>query len=299
MATRAVKSGSYQLSRFDHLVRQAALSIPADLDVCVSFVLFGNDRDEITRAISQVQASRISSHVVVIDNSCPPLDLEFASAMGATVVTTNANIGYGRGHNIALAASKGRCRYNLVMNTDLQTEGDAIAGMVTFMDAHPDAGLAMPKVRYPDGSLQRLCRLLPDPSDLVARRLLKGTNWGKARNDRYEFHNWDYDTVAQFPFLSGCFMMCRRSVIDQVGYFDDRYFLYAEDLDLSRRINSVAKTLYNPHEVVVHEYRSQSTPSLKRIKYATVSLSRYFFKWGWIFDRDRDRVNQATVDQFR
>lgn len=272
--------------------------MPKDLDVCVSFVLFDNDRDEIVRAITQVQSSRASSHVVIIDNSCPPLDLQFAETMGATVVATHKNIGYGRGHNIALAASKGKCQYNLVMNTDLQTQNDVIAGMVAFMDAHPDAGLAMPKVRYPDGSLQRLCRLLPDPADLVARRLLFKTQWAKAKNERYEFHNWNYDSVAQFPFLSGCFMICRRSVLDAVGYFDERYFLYAEDLDLSRRIHAVAKTLYNPDESVIHEYRSQSRPSFKRMRYALVSLSQYFSKWGWALDRDRDRINQNTLDQF-
>ncbi len=286
------------MTKFGHLVEHIERSMPNDLDVCVSFVLFGNDREEITRAITQAQSSRVSTHVVIIDNSCPPLELGFAREMGATVVATNENIGYGRGHNIALAASRGKCRYNLVMNTDLQTQDDVIAGMVAFMDAHPDAGLAMPKVRYPDGSLQRLCRLLPDPKDIVARRLLSGTKWAKARNERYEFHNWNYDSVAQFPFLSGCFMICRRSILDTVGHFDERYFLYAEDLDLSRRIHAVARTLYNPAESVIHEYRSQTRPSLKRIRYAIVSLSQYFSKWGWIVDRDRDRINRQTIDQF-
>ncbi len=286
------------MTKFSRLVDHIEQAMPQDLDVCVSFVLFDNDRDEIVRAITQVQSSRALTHVVIIDNSCPPLDLDFAEALGATVVATNKNIGYGRGHNIALEASKGKCRYNLVMNTDLQTQNDVIAGMVAFMDENPDAGLAMPKVRYPDGSLQRLCRLLPDPADLVARRLLFNTKWAKAKNERYEFHNWNYDSVAQFPFLSGCFMICRRSIIDMVGYFDERYFLYAEDLDLSRRIHAVAKTLYNPGESVIHEYRSQSRPSLKRMRYAFISLSQYFFKWGWATDRDRDRINQNTLDQF-
>lgn len=286
------------MTEFGYLAERAARSIPNNLDVCVSFVLFDNDKDEVTRAIRQVQASRISSHIVIIDNSCPPLDLQYAAAMGATVLSTNKNIGYGRGHNIALHASKGKCRFNLVMNTDLQTEGDTIAGMVAFMDANSEAGLAMPKVRYPDGSLQRLCRLLPDPADMIARRVMKGTKWAKARNDRYEFHGWNYNTVGEFPFLSGCFMLCRRSVLDQVGYFDERYFLYAEDLDLSRRIHSVSKTLFNPDQSVIHEYRSESSPSINRIRYAAASLSRYFFKWGWFFDNDRSRINQATLTQF-
>lgn len=281
------------------LVAVARDAIPDGLDVCVSFVLFGNDREEIERAIEQALSSPLAVHVVVIDNSLPPLNLDFARRAGVTVVTTGANLGYGRGHNIALAASKGRCRYNLVMNTDLQMGTEVLPGMVAFMDAHPDAGLTMPKVRYPDGSLQRLCRLLPVPVDLIGRRFFAGTRWARARNEKYEFHNWNYDTVAEFPFLSGCFMLMRRSVLDRVGYFDERYFLYAEDLDLSRRIHAVARTLYVPMQSVVHEYRSQASPSLRRLRYAAISLTRYFTKWGWVHDPDRDRANRRTVEQFR
>lgn len=278
-------------------VDPSRLRIPRGLDVCVSFVLFGCDPEEIERAIAQAQASPLAVHVVLIDNSQPPLDLEFARRPGVSVVTTHANLGYGRGHNIALAASKGRCRYNLVMNTDLLMEPDVLPDMVAFMDAHPDVGLAMPKVRYPDGSLQHLCRLLPTPIDLLGRRFFAKTRWAKTRNERYEFHGWNYDSVAEFPFLSGCFMLIRRAVLDSVGYFDERYFLYAEDVDLSRRIHAVARTLYVPMQSVVHEYRSQSRPSLRRLSYAAVSLIRYFTKWGWIYDPERDRVNRRTLER--
>lgn len=271
---------------------------PDGIDVCVSFVLFGTPREEVERAVAQARSDTLKIHVVLIDNSQPPLDLAFASAPDVTVITTNANLGYGRGHNIALAASKGRCRYNLVMNTDLQMGPEVIPGLVAFMDEHDDVGLTMPKVHYPDGSLQRLCRLLPDPADLLGRRFFSGTRWAKVRNKRYEFHNWDYDTVAEFPFLSGCFMLIRRSVLDVVGYFDERYFLYAEDLDLSRRIHTTARTLYVPYQSVVHEYRSQTKPSLRRLRYAMVSLAQYFTKWGWVRDAERDRINRKTCQQF-
>lgn len=287
------------MHEFDRLIDAVRQEVPYNTDACVSFVLFKTDKQEIINAIQQAASEKMKTHVVIVDNSVPPMDLEFARRMGATVVATNKNVGYGRGHNIALMGSRGKCRYNIVMNTDLKTQDDVIAGMIDFMDTHPEAGLAMPKVCYPDGSLQRLCRLLPDPSDLVARRIMQGTRWGKQKNQKYEFHNWNYDTVAEFPFLSGCFMMLRTETLEKVGYFDERYFLYAEDLDLSRRVRAVARTLYNPHETVFHEYRSQAKPSLKRISYALVSLSKYFFKWGWIVDPGRDRINRATIEQFQ
>lgn len=272
--------------------------IPDGIDVCVSFVLFGTAREEVEQAIAQARSDRLKIHIVLIDNSQPPLDLAFAQADDVTVFSTSTNLGYGRGHNIALAASKGRCRYNLVMNTDLQMGPEVIPALVTFMDDHDDVGHTTPKVRYPDGSLQRLCRLLPDPADLLGRRFFSKTEWAKKRNKRYEFHNWHYDTVAEFPFLSGCFMLIRRSVLDVVGYFDERYFLYAEDLDLSRRIHAVARTLFVPHQSVIHEYRSQTKPSWRRLRYAIVSLAQYFTKWGWVRDVERDRINRRTCQQF-
>ena len=287
------------MHEFGRLVHEVREAMPSGIDVCVSFVLFENDRQEIINAIEQTRSENAKAHVVIVDNSVPPMDLAFAARMGATVVATRKNVGYGRGHNIALAASSGKCRYNIVMNTDLRIHDDVVGGMVKFMDRNPDAGLAMPKVCYPDGTLQRLCRLLPSPSDIIARRMLQGTRWGKEKNEKYEFHNWSYNTVAEFPFLSGCFMILRQSVIEEVGYFDERYFLYAEDLDLSRRITSNYRTLYNPDETVFHEYRSKSKPSLKRTRYALVSLAKYFLKWGFVFDQERDQINRATLDQFR
>lgn len=282
------------MQKFDALVGRVRSAIPDNLDACVSFVLFHNDRQEITEAINQVRAEAANTHIVIVDNSVPALDLAFAEASDVTIAATNENIGYGRGHNIALSASRGKCRYNVVMNTDLKTDGTVITGMIAFMDRHPEAGLAMPRICYPDGSLQRLCRLLPDPKDIVARRVLSNTEWGRNRNKRYEFHGWNYDKVAEFPFLSGCFMVLRRSILEVTGYFDERFFLYAEDLDLSRRIGLVSKTLFNPEEEAVHEYRSKTNPSFARKRYALTSMIKYFNKWGWV-DHAREKINNETI----
>lgn len=277
---------------------QVKESIPDKVDLCVSFVLYQTAREEIERAVKQVLANDLAVHVVLIDNTCPPLDLGFIENPGVSVVSAKANLGYGRGHNIALAASKGRCRYNLILNTDLQMEPDVLPGMVAFMDDHPEAGMTAPKVLYPDGSLQRLCRLLPAPFTLIGRRFFAYSQWAKNRNKIYEFHDWNYDSTAEFPFLSGCFMLIRRSVLDRIGYFDERYFLYAEDVDLSRRIHAVARTFYFPRYSIVHEYRSQARPSFKRFRHAAMNLIRYFNKWGWLNDAERDRMNEKALAQF-
>lgn len=280
------------------LTAKARDSIPDGLDVCASFILFETDVSEIERAVAQVLAADATTHVVLVDNSVPLLDLACFADRRVTIVSVGANLGYGRANNIALAASAGKCRYNLVLNTDLEFDGSVIDGMTAFMDGRPDVGLTMPRVEYPDGTLQHLCRLLPVPLDLMGRRFFAWTSWAKRRNQKYEFHDWQYDTIAEFPFLSGCFMMLRRSVLDKIGLFDERYFLFAEDLDLSRRVNRVSRTLYLPHLTITHEYRSRARPSFRRLRYAAVSLVRYFIKWGWIKDPERDEANRRALDQF-
>lgn len=264
------------------------------VDCTVSFVLFHTPIEEVSQVVASVCAAKASVHVWLVDNSVPPIALPDFPA-NVSVIKTGENLGYGRAHNVAIRAAAGLARYHFILNTDLEFDGDAIDGMTAFLDLNPQAGLAMPKVVYPDGQIQRLCRLLPDPVGLIARRFLGKTAWGRARNERYEFHHWHYDTVASFPFLSGCFMAVRRSVLDQVGGFDERYFMYAEDIDLSRRIHAVSQTLFVPTVKVQHEYRSHTRRSLRLLSYLVINFARYFNKWGWFRDPERDRVNAETI----
>lgn len=264
-------------------------------DVVASFVLFGTAVEEVVRAVEQACSNTSDIYVVIVDNSVPPLQLPDFDPTKVHLIQTGANLGYGRGHNVAIDWATGKARYHLVMNTDLTYEAGVIDRLVQFMDTHPSVGLSMPKVRYPDGSIQRLCRLLPSPIDLIGRRFFAWTAWAKRRNKLYEFHDWNYDRVASFPFLSGCFMMLRSSVLHSVGGFDERYFLYAEDLDLSRRIHQCSETLFVPDVEVVHEYRSESGRGFRRLMYGIRSLSQYFGKWGWFIDADRDDINRRTI----
>lgn len=266
-------------------------------DAVVSFVAFNTDVAEIERAVDQVFQSRLDIHVVIVDNSVPALDLPAFDAARVTVIRTGENIGYGRAQNIAIRLGAGRCRYHLALNTDLRFDGTIIDRLAEFMDSRPTVGLVMPRVLYPDGRIQHLCRLLPTPLDLIGRRFFGRSGWAKRRDARYEFHDWGYDRIASFPFLSGCFMMMRRSVLDRVGGFDERYFLYGEDIDLSRRIHAVAETLFVPLVTVVHDYRTQSRRSTRIILYGIRSLTQYFSKWGWIWDRERRAMNRRCLEQ--
>lgn len=261
--------------------------------LAVSFVLYRTPEEEIARAIAQVRASVPDARVILVDNSPEPLPVPAVDGDAVMLLHAGANLGYGSGHNRAFALT-GNASYHAVLNTDLVYGPEVLPALMRYMDANADVGLTMPRICYPDGSIQHLCRLLPHPLDIFGRGFLGNSRWTKRRNERYEFRSWSYDQAAQFPFLSGCFMMLRREALDAVGGFDERFFMYGEDVDLSRRINAAWRTMYVPTAQVAHEYRSAGA-GLRRHPIKIRNMIRYFNKWGWFRDYDRDRRNLATI----
>lgn len=270
------------------------------IDVWCSVVAYKTPAEEIERLAATLAHACVAVALTIVDNAGTlPDTLRLPVGLVVERLSPGRNLGYGRAHNLAIAQSRGRCRYHLVLNSDIEFDATVIDALVDFMDARPSAGLVMPMVRYPDGELQHLCRLLPNPVTLIGRRFFGGTQWAQRLNDRYELHDWTYDEVASFPFLSGCFMFMRRTVLDKVEGFDPRFFLYAEDLDLSRRLYMVSETLFYPGVSITHEYRSLKRRSWRQWAYAFTSLTQYFSKWGWVLDAERDRINRQTVASIR
>ena len=164
------------------------------------------------------------------------------------------------------------------------------------MEQHRDVGLASPKVLFPNGDLQPLCKLLPTPWDLIARRFFFRCRWVKARNERYELIHSGYNREMEIPNLSGCFMFFRADVLKTIGGFDERFFLYFEDIDLVRRAQRVASTRFLPQFQIFHHYGKASYRNLNLLKIHVISAIHYFVKCGWILDRERSRINQQTLE---
>ena len=279
-------------------------SLPStDYDIVGSIVLHNTPAGEIEHAVSQFlvasSANRLKAHLCVIDNSPVRLDMECLHQPNVTYYFSNRNLGYGRAHNIALRASRGHARYSLVLNTDVTYSPEVLTELKTFLDSHPGTGIAAPKILYPDGRLQYVCRLLPTPLNVFLRRFLPRSRWTKSADEDYELRWWDHGSIANIPFLSGSFLLLRTEVCAAVGGFDERFFLYAEDVDLCRRIHQVADTAYIPHVSVVHEYRRHTSHSWRGTWHSIQSHCQYFNKWGWFFDASRDELNYRTKSKLK
>ena len=116
--------------------------------------------------------------------------------------------------------------------------------------------------------------------------------------DRYELRSVPEDKVYNSPVLSGCFTLLNLKAIKEIGMFDDKYFMYFEDWDLSRRMHKVYKTLYYPKVAVYHGYNSGANKNIKLFFIFIKSAVYYFKKWGWFFDKERKTVNKNALLQF-
>lgn len=236
--------------------------------------------------------------VYVVDNS-PADNRQYVKKDDKVkYIFTGRNLGYGRAHNIALRESiYDKIPFHLVINSDILVKAEDIDLLRRFMQSNPMVGQLMPRVIGPQNELQHLCKLLPAPLDVFGRRFLP-KRWMRKRNARYELHDADYTRPMNIPYLSGCFMLLRTEAALKARLFDERYFMYPEDIDLTRTIHRDYLTLYYPAVTIVHNHRRASYKSLKMLWIHAVNMCRYFNKWGWFFDPERSRYNRETVVRY-
>lgn len=198
------------------------------------------------------------------------------------LILNEVNFGFGCGHNVII--NDVLSDYHIICNPDILINPDTIPLLVQYMDEHPDIGILCPKLTNPDGSLQANNHRYPTVLDLALRRLAPA--WLKTRlkkrMDAYLMLDVGYGHMCDVPFVSGAFMFCRTAVLKQVGGFDERYFLYFEDVDLCRKVQAAGyRTVYFPDAQVVHQWERAAYKSWHMSWVMLLSAVKYFNKWGW------------------
>jgi GT2 family glycosyltransferase len=261
-----------------------------------AIVSYCHDAGEIATLLASLCSCTPRPLLYLVDNSPTPALAPVAARHHAVYHHLPHNPGFASAHNWAMrAALEHGSAYHFVINPDIRVKPGVLPCMLAYMEQHRDVGLLAPRVLYPDGRLQPLCKLLPEPVELAVRRFLPWLHGRGGARARYEMHVSGYDRVMDVPVLSGCFLLLRCDTLRQVGLFDERFFLYFEDVDLSRRIGRVARTVYVPDVHVEHEYARGSYRNARLLWHHVVSAVRYFNKWGWLDDPERARVNDDAV----
>ena len=260
----------------------------------ISIVLFKTDYEQLVRCIDSVNKS-IDATIFLVDNS-PSTELKKVASLFNNVkyIFNPTNAGYGAAHNIALrSALQMGGSYHLVLNADVYFDVSTLGNLVDYMNRKIDVGLVMPKVLFPNGEIQYLCKLVPTPLDLIGRMIFPKTIWLK-NNFKFEMRSTGYNKEMFVPYLSGCFMFLRIDALKKCGLFDERFFMYPEDIDLTRRIANHYRTMFYPTVIVYHEYGAASKKSIKMLFIHVFNIIKYFNKWGWIFDSERRRLNKIA-----
>lgn len=256
-----------------------------------SVVTYHSDDRELRQCLDSLSPEWFD-HVWVIDNSRDSATESVCGDYDHVEYIGSDNRGYGAGHNQALRRTMSqRTDYHLVLNPDVRFEPRDIVPLIDYMTSHPECGCLQPRLVRADGSDLYSVRMLPTPWDLVLRRFIPGGLFS-GRRARYELRDLPRDVARNVPYHQGSFMLLRVKALNETGMFDERFFMYPEDIDLTRRINARYTTMYVPLVKVVHNHRAASYRNIKMLKIHVVNMIKYFNKWGWIFDRDRKMRNR-------
>jgi len=214
----------------------------------------------------------------VVDNSStdgtPELIREKYPAV--ELIETGENRGFGAGHNTVLERLDSD--YHAIINPDIDIQEDVVAELAAFLDGNEDIGLVSPRICFPDGRPQILGKRNPTLRYLAASRLRGSGAPGKILR---EYAMLDEDDSKPFDIenATGCFMLLRTGLFKQAGGFDENYFMYFEDCDLTRTIKQRARTVFCPYATVYHVWGRDSKKDPKLMFIQFKSMLYYFRKW--------------------
>ena len=273
-------------------------------DLITSVVLYDSNYSDIENYITQYFEKNVNQKLVFVDNSEEDKIREYINDIvginkyDIDYIFSGDNLGYGKGNNVAINKYIGQGKYFLISNLDIEFSIESIKQLIEQADMIGEFGVLMPKISYRSGENQYLCKLLPTPMNLFGRRFLKFMKKHiEKENKTYEYRFTNYDIDMEVPYLSGCFMFTKYENLINENGFDKRYFMYLEDTDLSRRMFKY-KNYYIANIEVFHDFKKESHKSKKMTLAHMKSAVQYFNKWGWLFDKERKKINKEMIQKY-
>lgn len=251
-----------------------------------AIVIFDPKLDALEAALASCERSPEFRQGIVVDNG----NSDEAKALVARFpkfryeLNPDGNAGFGNAHNFAFAALPD-AEFHAVMNPDVRFEPSAIGHLIRALQKDRETVLVAPALFYPNGERQRLCKRYPTIRALIARRFMSRSlaDWFNLNVDAdyFEMSDCDYAKPIEPEFMSGALMFFRRSAYVRLKGFDERFFLYFEDCDITLRAREIGRALYVPEARVIHDWARGSHRSKFLTWITIVSLVKLFNKHGW------------------
>ena len=223
-------------------------------------------------------------YAVVVNDHQPGEPVDQLAAAADLFLANPDNPGYGRAVNRLVVRLGPLPPYIGVLNTDLSWEPGSFEQLLAWLQQHPQVSLAVPQILDELGAPQKLCKHHPTVLGMFSRRFLPSglkPAWLKRYDRWYVMADKNYQEVFEAPYLSGCCMLMRSEAFCSAGGFDERYFLYLEDADLTRSLARDGRCVHLPVASVVHGWGRGNYRNLRLMAVNFTSAWHYFRKWGW------------------
>lgn len=241
------------------------------MKISASIVIYKENKDTLQKVINSFLSFKdIKKEFIIVDNSpSDELKVFCENFEGVSYIFSGENLGFGRGHNLAFKNLKDKSDIHMIINPDVYFNSDEISSFLNWFYEQKEISLVTTKVCYPDGENQNIVRNVPTIIDLIKRKL---------KIDSGELHIQD-NSIKEVPFAHGCFFIFKTEVFEKLGGFDERFFMYMEDLDIFIRAKKYGKTVINTNYKIYHEFRKGSSKSFKLLKYHIISAYKFFKKY--------------------
>ena len=236
-----------------------------------------NNASEITECLDSLirYTQGLDIHIYVFDNASQDRTVSLIREKfpQVYVIESKENKGFGYGHNQIMKIISSD--FHMVVNPDIQFTERAVIKLANFLKRYPKVGIVKPEIKNPDGSEQ----FLPKKDPRFSYVILSKFPHFRYYRDEYTRANEKFKKPARILSSTGCFFMIRTSIFKEQQGFDERFFMYFEDADLSRRVRKQADIVFYPNTFVYHAWKRDNTRSLKGIKIFLTSMVKYFWKW--------------------
>lgn len=248
--------------------------------ISASIVLYKNNVELLKKTISSFLEVSLSKKLFLIDNSPTDKLKDVFRSADIEYIFLNGNIGFGAAHNSVMTKINHLSKYHLILNPDVSFEPQVIYNLIDVLEKKISIALIAPKIKYLNGDHQYSCRRYPSFLELLVRRLSFLQKIFRHTIAKGEYREKDLTIPFFVEYLSGCFQLFRTKQFIKINGFDERYFLYMEDVDICKKIDSIQKKkLYYPSEFIYHKFEKGSSKNIKLFFYHIVSVFKYFYKW--------------------
>lgn len=252
-------------------------------DIVASIVTFHTSEEMLRKVIcSFYDNSSLKMKLVIVDNSSLPRINAVAKQLNCDYIDAGSNLGFGAAHNLAINKYASSASAFAVVNPDVILNQNCIDTLYKRLMSDHSLALVAPKILNPDGSIQYVHRGKPSFLTLLGKRFFIGPlkRMIEARIQRYELRHQSYEDEFSPFCISGCFMLFNAKKLLEIRGFDDRFFMYMEDIDISRRVAALGRLLVIPSVSLTHEWGRGGYKNFKLLSIHIRSALKYFWKWG-------------------